>query len=90
MVKHTGEVVIPDPEILPPPAKKDTDKIGEVVVVTYRQLDANDEEPSEEAIEAFKQESIRVIELIPDLVPGKQRGKNVNVLFNFPIVFKMQ
>jgi hypothetical protein len=90
MVTSTGEVVVPDPSILPPPAKKEDGSMDEVVVVSYRTLTPDQEAPDEEAIQALKDEGIRVIELMPDLVPGKQRGKNVNVLFTMPITFKLR
>jgi len=90
MVTSTGEVVVPDPSILPPPAKKEDGSMDEVVVVSYRALTPDQETPDEEAVQALKDEGVRVVELMPDLVPGKQRGKNVNVLFTIPITFKLQ
>lgn len=90
MVTSTGEVVVPDPSILPPPGKKEDGSIDEVVVVSYRTLNQDQEMPDEQAVQALKDESVRVIELLPDLEPGKQRGKNVNVLFTMPITFKLQ
>ncbi len=35
------------------------------------------------------EEAIRVIENMPKWIPGKQRGKDVRVQFNMPIVFKL-
>ena len=35
------------------------------------------------------EETIRVIENMPDWEPGKQKGKAVRVRFNMPIVFKL-
>jgi TonB family protein len=35
------------------------------------------------------EEAVRVIENMPVWIPGKQRGKNVRVQFNMPIVFKL-
>ncbi|MDF1571514.1 MAG: M56 family metallopeptidase [Bacteroidales bacterium] len=90
MVTSTGKVVVPDPDILPPPLKNEDGTIDEVVVVTYRALSPDQETPDEEAVQALKDEGVRVVELMPDLVPGKQRGKNVNVLFTMPITFKLQ
>jgi len=90
LVTETGKVVVPDPSELPPPhpAELLTDK--EVVVVTYRPLDNQKELPDDEIIQLFKDESKRVVELMPNLIPGKQRGKAVNVMFTMPIIFKMQ
>jgi hypothetical protein len=90
MVTSTGKVVVPDPSILPPPAKKEDGSIDEVIVVSYRALSPDQETPGEEAVQALKDEGVRVVELMPDLVPGKQRGQNVNVLFTLPIIFKLQ
>jgi hypothetical protein len=90
LVTKTGEVKIPDPSILPPPPPGEAGADKEVVVVTYRPLDPEQELPDDEIIDLFKKESERVIELLPDMVPGKQRGQNVNVMFTMPIVFKMQ
>ena len=90
MVTSTGEVVVPDPSILPPPAKKEDGSIDEVVVVSYRALDPDQEVPDAQAVQALKDEGVRVIGLLPDLEPGKQRGKNVNVLFTMPITFKLE
>ncbi|MDP3314262.1 energy transducer TonB [Lutibacter sp.] len=38
----------------------------------------------------LQEEAIRVINLIPKMTPGKQRGKPVNVNYGLPIVFKVQ
>jgi len=38
----------------------------------------------------LKEEAIRVIELLPKMEPGKQRGKPVNVKYSIPIVFKIE
>lgn len=38
----------------------------------------------------LEDETRRVIELIPDMEPGKQRDRNVSVVFLKPIVFKVQ
>jgi periplasmic protein TonB len=35
------------------------------------------------------EEALRVINLMPDWTPGRQRGKNVRVSFNLPIMFKL-
>ncbi len=89
MVTKSGDVVVPDPSILPP-EKDEEGNVGEVVVVAYRPLDADQKVPDDKVIAALEDEAVRVIELMPDLVPGKQRGQNVNVMFTMPIVFKMQ
>ncbi|HAH24376.1 MAG TPA: hypothetical protein DCL77_11585, partial [Prolixibacteraceae bacterium] len=36
------------------------------------------------------QEAIRVVELLPAWIPGKQNGENVNVNYTIPIDFKME
>jgi len=38
----------------------------------------------------LEKEAYRIISLLPDITPGKQRGKPVNVPFSIPIVFKLQ
>ncbi|MDP3462934.1 MAG: M56 family metallopeptidase [Bacteroidales bacterium] len=35
------------------------------------------------------EEALRVVNLMPDWTPGRQRGKNVRVSFNLPIMFKL-
>lgn len=37
----------------------------------------------------LEKEAIRVVRLLPDFIPGKQRGKPVKVYFNLPIRFKL-
>lgn len=89
IVTSTGDIKIPDPSQLPP-EEKDDGKIGEVVVVTYKPI--NEQEPSadDKYIQLLKDEAVRVINLVPDVIPGKQRGKNVNVIYTMPINFVMQ
>jgi hypothetical protein len=89
MVTETGDVIIPDPSLLPP-TKGENGNIDEVVVVAYRPLDETQNLPDGKHIQLLKDESVRVIELMPDLIPGKQRGQEVNVLFTMPIYFKLQ
>lgn len=89
IVNANGEVTIPTPDQLPPELKEDG-KESEVVVVAYRPLDTSENEASKEDIEAFKNEGIRVVEMIPDMIPGKVDGKPVSVIFTFPIVYKLQ
>jgi protein TonB len=38
----------------------------------------------------LQEEAIRVINLLPEMTPGKQRGKPVSVSYGLPIVFKIQ
>ncbi|MDA0950874.1 MAG: energy transducer TonB [Bacteroidetes bacterium] len=35
-------------------------------------------------------EALRIIELLPDMTPGKQRGRAVKVPFSIPITFRLQ
>ncbi|MCC5917228.1 MAG: energy transducer TonB [Cryomorphaceae bacterium] len=37
----------------------------------------------------FDREVIRVVNLMPDWIPGQQNGKKVDVLFNLPILFQL-
>ncbi len=48
-------------------------------------------EPEIQRIEfQMKDEAIRVINLLPKMEPGKQRGKPVKVKYSLPITFKVQ
>jgi protein TonB len=38
----------------------------------------------------LEKEAIRVVKALPDMTPGKQRGKPVGVLYSLPIVFDIQ
>ena len=38
----------------------------------------------------LEQEGIRIIKSLPKMVPGKMRGKNVNVSYYLPISFKIK
>lgn len=38
----------------------------------------------------LEQEAVRVMEALPSMEPGKQRGKPVNVSYSLPIIFKVQ
>jgi hypothetical protein len=89
IITKTGDVIVPDPTILPP-SKDENGNIDEVVVVAYRPLEESKMLPDDKYIQLLKDESVRVIELMPDLIPGKQRGQEVNVLFTMPIYFKLQ
>lgn len=42
------------------------------------------------AANQVKEELLRIIDLMPVWVPGKQNGKNVQVQFNLPVKFKLQ
>ena len=35
-------------------------------------------------------EALRVLRLMPDWIPGKQKGENVRVRFTLPVVFRLQ
>ncbi|MEX2369590.1 MAG: M56 family metallopeptidase [Bacteroidales bacterium] len=89
MVTKTGKVIVPDPSILPP-EKDEEGNIGEVVVVSYMPYEGVRDPVDEKLVQLLKDESVRVIELLPDLKPGKQGNKAVNVLFTMPINFKLQ
>ncbi|GAA4232739.1 hypothetical protein GCM10022291_08160 [Postechiella marina] len=39
---------------------------------------------------ALKTEAIRVIGALPKMIPGKHKGKNVNVLYSLPIIFEVK
>ena len=87
VVNTDGKVVVPDQETL---SKIEQKPLDEVVVVTYRTLSPDQESPKEEYIQLLKEEAIRVVSSCPDWTPGKQRGKNVNVMYTFPLNFALQ
>ena len=87
LVTKTGDVVVPTPDILPP-EKDEKGNPQEVEVVVFRPIEG-EEAPAEEYISLLKEESIRVMNLMPDMIPGKQQGKNVNVIFTMPITFRL-
>lgn len=39
--------------------------------------------------EALNDEAVRVVSLLPDFIPGKQRGKPVKVYKTVPVIFKL-
>ena len=61
-----------------------------MVVVAYRHVNENAEEPEEKYIQMLKDEVRRVVLSSPDWTPGKQRGTAVNVMFTFPVNFVLQ
>jgi hypothetical protein len=61
-----------------------------VVVVAYRTLEKDQEEPDQKYIDMLKSEVVRVISGSPQWEPGKQRGQAVNVIFTFPVTFTLQ
>lgn len=89
LVTKTGDVVVPDPSILGP-EKDDEGNIDEVVVIAYRAMEEDGTIPDEKYIQLLKDEAARVINLVPDVVPGKQRGEAVNVIFTMPIIFALK
>ena len=86
-VDQDGKVVIPEKEML---AKATARHNDEVVVVSYRTLEKDAETPDEKYIQLLKDEARRVVSESPAWTPGKQRGKNVKVMFTFPINFTLK
>jgi hypothetical protein len=87
IVTKEGKVVIPEKDVL---AEAKGKALDEVVVVAYRSIQEDAENPDEKYIQMLKDEAIRVITSSPDWEPGKQRGQAVNVMFTFPITFMLQ
>ena len=54
-------------------------KDGSIGNIRYRGPDKN-----------LEQEALRIIEKLPRMTPGKQRGRAVRVPFSIPITFKLQ
>lgn len=78
-----------------PKEAEDTGKEGTVFVDfivgadgTVREVGVTDT-PGEEADLSFRKEAIRVVTAMPKWVPGRQRGKAVQVKFSLPIAFEM-
>jgi bla regulator protein blaR1 len=84
IVTKEGKVEVPDQETL---AKVEGKPLEEVVV--YRTLEEDSETPDKKHIQLLKDEAIRVVSESPDWTPGKQSGKNVDVMFVFPITFAL-
>jgi protein TonB len=55
------------------------DRQGNIVGVTARRPD-----------KILEKEGKRIIEKLPRMIPGKQRGKPVKVPYSIPITFKLQ
>lgn len=47
------------------------------------------ETPGEEVDQSFRTEAIRVVTSMPKWIPGRQRGKSVDVKFSLPVTFQM-
>ena len=43
--------------------------------------------PTQAPSPALKKEAVRVMKLLPKLIPGQEKGKNVGVLYSLPITF---
>jgi hypothetical protein len=87
IIDKEGKVVIPEKEAL---AEIEGKPLDEVVVVAYRKVKDDSEDPDEKYIQMLKDEVKRVVLSSPDWTPGKQRGKAVNVMFTFPVNFVLQ
>jgi hypothetical protein len=87
VVTKEGRVVIPDETSMSKILGKPLD---EVVVVSYRTMEKNEELPDPQYIQLLKDEVVRVVNSSPDWKPGKQKGTAVNVLFSFPVNFALQ
>jgi hypothetical protein len=87
IVDKEGKVVIPEKEAL---AEIEGKSLDEVVVVSYRKVNEDAEEPDDKYIQMLKDEVRRVVLSSPDWTPGSQRGKAVNVMFTFPVNFVLQ
>ena len=59
--------------------KPNVKKDGSIGNIRYRGPDKN-----------LEKEALRIIEKLPRMTPGKQRGRAVRVPFSIPITFKLQ
>ena len=71
--------------------------LDEVVVVGYGVKNATNEKATEEKqikpvknMTILEHEATRIINLLPDFIPGESKGKNVAVYYTLPITFKLQ
>ena len=87
IVDKDGKVVVPDEATK---AKIVGKPLDEVVVVSYRKISEDEEDPDEKYIQMLKDEAIRVVSSSPDWTPGKKDGKPVAVRYTFPITFVLQ
>jgi len=70
-------------------------KLDEVVVVGYGAKNETEEKLNQNPAETnnmklLEQEALRVVNAMPDWIPGEQGGKKVSVYFTLPIDFKMR
>jgi protein TonB len=87
IVTKDGSIKVPDQETL---SQIEGKAMEEVVVVTYRTLKEEDTAPDEKYVNLLREEVIRVVSSSPAWEPGKQRGKAVDVMYTFPVTFKLQ
>jgi len=87
VVSTTGELLIPSAELV---ADMEQKPLDEVVVVTYRTLEKDQEKPDQKYVDLLREEVIRVVRESPEWTPGKQRGIAVNVMYTFPVTFTLQ
>jgi len=75
-----------------PSIAKEKNIQGKVIVrfIITETGDVKDIEVLRAADPALDKEAVRVVSLLPKWSPGKQNGKNVNVYYTLPIVFKLQ
>ncbi len=76
-------------------AKNVTDATGNAVTVVAMRSDMTDKQKQEavdrnKGIQALKDESERVVKLMPKWKPGKQRGETVRVRCTIPATFRLQ
>ena len=76
-------------------AKSVTDATGNAVTVVAMRSDMTDKQKQEavdrnKGIQALKDESERVVKLMPKWKPGKQRGETVRVRCTIPATFRLQ
>lgn len=92
VVNASGKVV--DAVVLKSIQEKDKN-LDEVVVVGYGVKNETEENLNQNQAETnnmnlLEKEALRVVNAMPDWIPGEQDGKKVSVYFTLPINFKMQ
>ena len=75
------------------PKSARADKIEGIVVVQFI-VDKNGNVVNPKILRSIgggcDEEVLRIVDLMPKWIPGKQRGQNVNVQFNLPVRFKIE
>lgn len=75
-----------------PQMERDNDIQGRVMIRFFVDTDGSIKEPTliRTVSPGIDRESMRVVKMLPNFIPGKQRGQPVRVYFTLPVVYKLQ